>query len=204
MNKTSTLIYHEWAKLFREMSAEDVKTIILALLEYDETGKEPTVDIESDIINAIYKMMLEKTEKNHLLYAEKCEKLAKNGALGGRPRKTEKAKKADRIGLEGNGREGNGLEGMGVEGNNTVSHPPTLADIQKYCADEKLAAVDVERFWNYYETKHWLIDGEPMNWQARIKVWNSQDSEKKKPDDFNNFNQRSYDWKEVERELLKK
>lgn len=204
MNKTSTLIYHEWSKLFREMSAEDVKTILIALLEFDETGKEPTVSFESDIINAIYKMMLEKTQKNHLLYAEKCEKLAKNGALGGRPKKTEKAKKADRIGLEGKGMDRKGMEGSGVDIGDT--HTPLLSEVRDFCADEGLSAIDSERFWNYYESNHWLIDGQPMDWKARARLWNSQDAEKKQPKqtEFTNFQQRDYDWNALEKELLTK
>lgn len=202
MNKTSTLIYHEWSKLFREMSAQDVKTILLALLEYDETGKEPSVDLESDIITAIYKMMLEKTKKNHLLYAEKCEKLAKNGALGGRPRKTEKAKKADRIGLDGKGMDRIGLDGSGVEDN--AHTPPTFEELQSFCEAEGLRSINPKWFYQYYESIHWQIDGQMIDWKARARLWDSQDKEKKKPDDFNNFSQRDYDWGNLEKELLKK
>ena len=202
MKKTSTLIYHEWSKLFREMSAQDVKTILLALLEYDETGKEPSVDLGSDIITAIYKMMLEKTKKNHLLYAEKCEKLAKNGALGGRPRKTEKAKKADRIGLDGKGMDRIGLDGSGVEDN--AHTPPTFEELQSFCEAEGLRSINPKWFYQYYESIHWQIDGQMIDWKARARLWDSQDKEKKKPDDFNNFSQRDYDWENLEKELLKK
>lgn len=206
-SKTSTLIYHEWADLFREMSAEDVKTIILALLEYDATGKEPPVSIDSNLISAIYKMMLEKTQKNHLLYAEKCEKLAKNGALGGRPRKDEKAKKADRIGVDRIGVDRKGKE-VCVEGNNAreETHTPTLAQVKDFCSAEGLAEIDPERFWNYYESCHWMLDGQPMDWQARARLWNSQDGDKKKPKqtEFQNFHQRDTKWGDLEKELLKR
>lgn len=202
MNKTTMLIYHEWAKLFKEMSAEDTKTILLALLEFDATGKEPPVYIESELIFAIYKMMLEKTEKNRSLYAEKCEKNAKNGALGGRPKKSENPKKPDRIGREGIGEDRIGMDRMGGERNNTVPRPPSLPEVRDYCIAEGLAAVDPDRFWNYYDSKNWLIDGEPMNWQARLKVWNSQDAEKKKTTSFSNFDQRTYNYDELEEKLI--
>lgn len=207
-NKASTLFYHEWADLFREMSAKDAQAILLALLDFDATGKKTEIEFENNIISAIYKMMLEKTEKNHLLYVEKCQKLAKNGALGGRPKKTEKAKKADRKGMEGNGMEGKGLDRIGMEGSGNNSTTPTLAQVKQFCADEGLSAVDPDRFWNYYESKNWLIDGEPMNWQARIRVWDSQDGEAKQPKaaqtEFQNFHQRDNNWAKLEEELLKK
>jgi hypothetical protein len=203
MNKTSLLIYHEWTKLFREMSDHDVKAIILALLDYDATGKEPPVDIESDIVKAIYQMMLEKTEKNRSLFIEKCEKNAKNGALGGRPKKDEKPKKADRIGLDRIGMDRIGEE-VCVEGNKKEdTHTPSLAEVKKFCSDEGLSAIDADRFWNYYESRNWMIDGQPMDWQARARFWNSGDAEKKKTS-FNNFHQRKYDFKALEEELLKK
>ena len=203
MNKTSTLIYHEWADLFREMSARDAKVIILALLEYDATGKKPEVEFESTIIYAIYKMMLEKTEKNRSLFEEKCEKNAKNGALGGRPRKTEKAKKADRIGLDGKGKDRIGLDGSGVEENNTHT-PPTFEELKSFCEAEGLTSINPKWFYQYYESIHWQIDGQMIDWQARARLWDSQDKEKKKPDNFNGFSQRDYDWSELEKELLKK
>ena len=210
-NKTTLMVYHEWADLFREMEPEDVKEIILALLEYDATGKEPPVSIKSNLISAIYNMMLEKTKKNHLLYVEKCEKLAKNGALGGRPKKNEKAKKADRIGLDRIGMDRIGEE-VCVEGNDARTcaredtHTPSLAEVQDFCKAEGLASIDPERFWNYYESCHWMLDGQPMDWQARARLWDSQDGDKKKPKqtEFQNFHQREYDFAAIEKQLLAK
>lgn len=206
--KNSTLIYHEWAKLFEEMTDHDVKTVILALLDFDMSGKKTVPEFESNIISAIFEMMLEKTKKNRSLYLEKCEKNAKNGALGGRPKKTEKAKKADRKGMEGIGMEGIGME---ESGNNSAraredTHTPSLQEVKEFCASEGLTALDANRFWNYYESQHWLLDGQPMDWKARARLWNSQDKERKQPKttEFQNFSQRDNDWAALEKELLKK
>lgn len=125
MDKTSTLIYHEWAELFEEMPPEDVKTVILALLRYDITGKKTEVSFENNLVKAVYKMMLEKTQKNRSLFLEKCEKNAKNGAKGGRPKKTENPEKPDRIGWDGIGKDRNGLDRIGEGGEGMDITPPT-------------------------------------------------------------------------------
>ena len=203
--KTTTLISHEWTKLFREMSDRDAKAILLALLDYDATGIEPVVEFDSEIINAIYEMMLEKTRKNRSLFFERCEKNAKNGALGGRPRKDEKAKKADRIGVDRIGVDRIGVDGsvIGVDGS-LFTHTPSLAEVKDFCSSEGLTAMDPERFWQYYESQHWSVDGKPMDWKARARFWDSQDAEKKKPlkTSFNDFHQRDVDYKAIEQKLL--
>ncbi len=134
MNKTTTLIYHEWADLFEEMPPEDVKTVILALLRYDATGKEQETSFSNKLVKAVYKMMFEKTQKNRSLFEEKCEKNAKNGALGGRPKKSENPEKPDRKGKDRIGKERIGIDriGEGGEGMGLDAIPPTsdqLAEI---------------------------------------------------------------------------
>lgn len=213
MSKLSTLIYHEWAELFEEMAPEDVKTVILALLRYDSTGEKQDVAFQNKLVNAIYKMMLEKTENNRTVYFGRCEQNRINGALGGAPKGNKNAakqpkttennpKQPDRKGVEGKGEDRIGGEGS-VSGKDSATHTPSLSEVVSFCQEEDLRAIDPERFWNYYESQKWMIDGSPLeDWKARARFWNSQD--KPKVTEFNNFHQRKYDFKSLEKELLAK
>lgn len=60
----------------------------------------------------------------------------------------------------------------------TKSHrfsPPTIEEIQAYVT-EKSMNVDAEKFWNFYESKGWLIGKSPMkSWKAACSTWNLKD-----------------------------
>lgn len=62
--------------------------------------------------------------------------------------------------------------------NNTLSNKggakfqkPSVEEIRKYCA-EKVLDVDAEQFFNFYESKGWMVGKSPMkNWRAAIATW---------------------------------
>lgn len=48
---------------------------------------------------------------------------------------------------------------------------PTVEQIKKYC-DERKNSVNAQYFFDYYESKGWLVGKTPMkNWQAAIRTW---------------------------------
>lgn len=221
MTKPSLLIYHEWVDLFKQMPAEDVKTVLLALLEYMDSGEVPEMEFENPLVRAIFQMMLQKTRDNRDAYYEKCAKNRENGKLGGAPKGNKNAAKNNRTvekttqnnPIEGKGKEENGIEGKGSEcegkGKEGSSHtPPSREEVKDFCKAEGLKAIDPDRFWNYYTgVKDWRNDrGDLIDWKAQARYWNSQDAEAKKAanTEFNNFSQRNTDWKSLEKELLAK
>lgn len=63
--------------------------------------------------------------------------------------------------------------------NNTLSNKdtrqkfvkPSIEEIRQYC-QEKGINVDAEQFFNFYESKGWLIGKSPMkNWRAAVSTW---------------------------------
>lgn len=63
--------------------------------------------------------------------------------------------------------------------NNTLSNKdtrqkfvkPSVEEIRQYC-QEKGVNVDAEQFFNFYESKGWLIGKSPMkNWRAAVATW---------------------------------
>ena len=63
--------------------------------------------------------------------------------------------------------------------NNTLSNKdtrqkfvkPSIEEIRQYC-QEKGVNVDAEQFFNFYESKGWVIGKSPMkNWRAAVATW---------------------------------
>lgn len=64
-----------------------------------------------------------------------------------------------------------------LENNNPHNPPrgrfvkPTIEEIRDYC-NEKGYDIDAEHFWNYYESKGWVIGKSPMkNWKSACTNW---------------------------------
>ena len=48
---------------------------------------------------------------------------------------------------------------------------PSVEEIRSYC-DEKGYGIDAEQFWNFYESKGWVVGKSPMkSWKAAIITW---------------------------------
>ena len=57
---------------------------------------------------------------------------------------------------------------------------PTIDEIRQYC-DERMLDVDAENFFNFYESKGWLVGKSPMkNWRAAIATWSHRQKTEKK------------------------
>ena len=96
---------------------------------------------------------------------------------------------------------------------------PTLESISGYCQSAGLRFVDAGRFFEHYESTGWTTaDGKPVeNWKGLLRKWDKQDREKTvrgggetqstrmpaKPTGFTNFEQRDYDFDELEEQILR-
>lgn len=53
---------------------------------------------------------------------------------------------------------------------------PTVGEIQAYCK-ERGNSIDAQYFFDYYESKGWLVGRTPMkNWQAAVRTWERNES----------------------------
>lgn len=74
-------------------------------------------------------------------------------------------------------------------------HKPTVEEINTYCR-ERNNRISAEEFFNFYESKGWLIGKSPMkDWKAAVRTWESKDKQNwkiidaEKPDAFEVFSQ---------------
>ena len=52
---------------------------------------------------------------------------------------------------------------------------PTVEEIRAFCV-ERGNGIDPQRFYDYYESKGWLIGSQPMkNWQAAVRSWEGRE-----------------------------
>ena len=66
--------------------------------------------------------------------------------------------------------------------NNTVNNnrfkKPNIDDIKDYCLERK-NNINAERFYDYYESKGWMIGKNKMkNWKAAVRTWEGRKEEK--------------------------
>lgn len=59
----------------------------------------------------------------------------------------------------------------------TKFQKPTIEEIRKYCQESRLD-VDAEQFFNFYESKGWVIGKSPMkSWRAAVCTWSRRGKE---------------------------
>lgn len=69
------MIFHEWKAAFEMLDAASVKELIMAMMDYSESRKEPSLDGAAKLAFA---MMSRAIDRGHASYAETCERNRKN------------------------------------------------------------------------------------------------------------------------------
>ena len=60
---------------------------------------------------------------------------------------------------------------------NTKFQKPSIEEIRLYC-QERNNSVDPEKFFNFYESKGWLVGKSPMkDWKAAVRTWEQRQLE---------------------------
>ena len=65
-----------------------------------------------------------------------------------------------------------------TDNNNNRFKKPKIEDIESYCLERK-NKINAERFFNYYESKGWMVGKNKMkNWKAAVRNWENMSKEK--------------------------
>ena len=160
-----------------------------AMLNYASVGKEPQFEGNERFIWPTIKAQM---DRDAAAYQEKCEINARNGKLGGRPRKQtvsaesewflgepQKAKEKDN--KKENEKEMENAQG-GCAQSSSVFKPPTEEQIRLFCTEQNLSKTDPRKFFNYYSANGWKMGNTPMvDWRAAARLWNDRETEKQSP-----------------------
>lgn len=84
---------------------------------------------------------------------------------------------------------------------------PTVEQVRDYCREKGLTKTDPQSFVDFYASKGWMVGSSHMkDWRAAVRNWSRRDKSVpyhgKPPNRFNNFQQRQYDYDELEQQLL--
>ena len=75
----------------------------------------------------------------------------------------------------------NRIEQNRTEKEKNIFKKPTVAEIKEYCLERK-NNVDAEKFFDFYESKGWLVGKNPMkDWKASVRTWERTSSLESKP-----------------------
>ncbi len=160
-----------------------------AMLNYASTGEEPQFEGNERFIWPTIKAQM---DRDSAAYQEKCETNARNGKLGGRPKKqtvipeTERFLEKPKKAKEKKKEKGKEKEIESTQGGRTQSFagfiPPTEEQIRLFCTDQNLTKTDPRKFFNYYSANGWKMGNTPMaDWKAAARLWNDRENEKQSP-----------------------
>ena len=213
------VFYSSFASAIKKLPDEFQLSALWAIIDYGLDGKEPA---DNGIAEAIFSMAKPQIDANNKRY--------NNGLKGGRLKqeeskaepnsnqkepnnnqtKTKQSFSETKLEPNENEKENVNVKDKEKEIKRKRFTPPTTQEVEAYCL-EKGYTVDSDRFIDFYESKGWMIGKNQMkDWKAAVRNWNRGQrqgltTESKAPDSrnrFNNFEQRSYDFKNLEKKLL--
>ena len=218
MERNSFIFYKGWREAIKDLPDDVRLEIYESISEYATTGNLRGLKPMANIAFNFIKIDIDRdTEK----YMSIVERNKSNGSKGGRP-KSENPKEPKEptkpTGLFGNPKEPTKPDNDNEYDNDNVNElkesiekrhfvPPTTQDVAAYCKEKGITTVDAERFVDFYSSKGWMVGKNKMkDWKAAVRNWGRKDAAAEpnntKGNKFTNFEQRSYDYRELEGKLL--
>lgn len=210
--------YREHAKL---LSREQQGDLFMAVMNYAAGDELPDLDGMTQMAFSFIKTQMDRDNKK---YQKTVEARREAGKKGGRPpkangflEKQEKTKKANGFLEKQTKAKKPDNEDDDVDVDDTYKDvgsvkstkfvPPTHQEVEEYCREKEYTNVDVERFIDFYSCKGWMVGKNKMkDWKAAVRNWARQDMATKpnntRGNKFTNFDQRQYDYDELEKMLL--
>lgn len=204
MDKNSFVMYTAYAEHIKLLSMEQRGLLFTTIMNYASGEPLPHMDGMTLMAFSFIKTQMDRDNEK---YQSTVEKRRESGKLGGRPstkangfsEKQTKAKKPDNVNDNDNELK------ESIEKRHFV--PPTTQDVADYCKEKGITTVDAERFVDFYSSKGWMVGKNKMkDWKAAVRNWGRKDAAAEpnntKGNKFTNFEQRSYDYRELEGKLL--
>ena len=83
--KISFIFYHDTEEILEALTGEQCKQLMLSLCNHSKTGN--SIDIEDPIVKAHFTNLKIIMDRDNKKYQDVCERRAKGGKKGGRPKK---------------------------------------------------------------------------------------------------------------------
>lgn len=207
MERRAFLMYAEWHPLLTGMTDEQAGKLIKAIYAYQK-GEE--YEITDALLLGVFQMIKAKFDADRKLYEEKCEKNRANGAKGGRPRKQEEPKKTERLTEKPKAKKEEPKKQEYGEYHNVKL---TEGEYKRLCEKngEGKTAEAIKILDTYIESLSPAKKKEYLkkNHNLCMQNWVYGEVDKRKGqvkqvtrNNFNNFQQRDYDFNALERQLV--
>ena len=209
MEKRTFLMYSEWQPLLEGMSDEQAGQLFKKIYAY-QTGNE--YEIQDALILGVFNMIKAKFDADRKLYVEKCERNKLNGAKGGRPKKQE-PKKTERLTekpKEPPKKEAPKKNEYGEYHNVKLTEQEHAKLSEKFGEGKTAEAIKILDTYieslapakkkEYLKKNHNLC---MQNWvYGEVDKRKGQAKPQAPKNNFNNFQQRGYNFAELERQLV--
>ena len=228
MSKSSFVIMESWALTLSKLDDEIAGKLIKAICEYQATGEMTSDD---GVVMAIFAGWKSQIDTNNEIYEETCRQRSEAGKKGMTKRWGNNKAITNDNGVITNDNgvitNDNGVITNDNKGITKITdtdtdtdtdkdikekkskkkfEPPTLEEVKAYC-QERQNKVDPQTFIDFYDSKGWMIGKNHMkDWKAAVRTWEKRDDVtprgSPKNNTFNDFQQNTYDYEELERRLL--
>ncbi len=194
----SFTFYFDYYNLIDTMTPNDKKELAVAILDYVFKDIEPALTGHKQAIFNTLKAQLTKS-KNKSSSARKDTTNKNQNEIKSKSNDNQNEINEDNKTSVLSFKFNDSLEskkerGMGEEKKKNFLKP-TIEEIQEYCLERK-NNIDAESFYDFYESKGWLIGKNKMkDWKAAIRTWEKRNKNNEQLPDW--FDQ-SYEKEEIE------
>lgn len=207
--RESIILYDSWGRLVCGLPDDQAAKLCKMVFEYSFIGTMPESD--DTTVNAMFSMIREKLDEDADKWNETRRARSEAGKKGNEVRwGNRKASQSDNLRSQN-------IANIAVSDSVSVYvskdikekdkkesrrfTPPSLQEVSDYIT-EKGYHVDPNAFIDFYTSKGWKIGSQAMkDWKAAIRTWERR--EKTTPGNkFNNFEQNTYDFDALERQMI--
>ena len=173
------LFFDDWEKPFRKLSGDEFKALFWAMFDFQKNGTEPPEfnGASSLIADFVFPQLDRRLQK---------QKEGRENAEKRWGKEDTQSTNSDRIGTHKQSNTNLIHKDKTEDKDKTSVTPaharsdtqtrskfvkPTIDEIRAYC-EERKNSVDAERFFDFYESKGWMIGQNRMrDWKAAVRTW---------------------------------
>lgn len=156
-------LYHDFMDETQPLTDAEVGRLVRAMLCHARGDALPEALLSGNE-RFLYPRWRLQIDRDADAYDQQCETSRRNGALGGRPRKSASPGPA-------------APEPKPAP----PPQPPTLKEVREFCAQNRLSP-DPDNFFNYYQSIGWKVGERPItDWRAKLREWDARDRAAPKP-----------------------
>jgi len=182
--------FKDYYDALNELKKEDKRILLEAIVDYVFTDKEPTLTGLNKAIWNLLKRPLD-TSKNKSNNAKKDIQIQI---------KTKSNENQNEIKTKSNENQNEINDTISISLSNSISNSnlekdsmkgktfiiPTIEEIDEYCR-ERNNNVDANKFFNFYESKGWMVGKNKMkDWKASVRTWEDKSTKDKVKETTNN------------------